>query len=103
MITVLTLFPHHSYGQYADVQKEVFVRQIKIAIKMKLPLVIHCRDAEHDCLEILKRVSECCLCANVRPPVCGSLVAIGLDDGGNLVVWSTGDHRSTVEASTLAR
>ncbi len=35
-------------------QIEVFVSQIKLAIKHKLPIVIHCRDAFGDMLEILK-------------------------------------------------
>jgi Tat protein secretion system quality control protein TatD with DNase activity len=45
-----------SYGNYAAVQKEVFKRQLKIAVDMQLPLVIHCREAEDDCLEILEEV-----------------------------------------------
>ena len=35
-------------------QKDFFVRQIKIAREFKLPLIIHCRDAYTDLLEILK-------------------------------------------------
>ncbi|MBQ8468326.1 MAG: TatD family hydrolase [Clostridia bacterium] len=35
-------------------QKELFVRQIKIASRHNLPIVIHCRDAADDVLEILK-------------------------------------------------
>ena len=36
-------------------QKEVFESQIKLAKKYKLPIVIHCRDAFGDALEILQR------------------------------------------------
>lgn len=36
-------------------QKEVFIRQIKLANKYKLPIVIHCRDSYGDTLEILKQ------------------------------------------------
>ena len=36
-------------------QIEVFERQIKLAQKHKLPIVIHCRDAFGDTLEILKK------------------------------------------------
>jgi TatD DNase family protein len=36
------------------VQKEVFRRQLKQAREHKLPIVIHCRDAWDDCLEILE-------------------------------------------------
>jgi TatD DNase family protein len=38
-----------------DVQKEVFQRQLAQARAAKLPIVIHCRDAWSDCLEILER------------------------------------------------
>ncbi|KAK3786169.1 hypothetical protein RRG08_026885 [Elysia crispata] len=37
----------------ADVQKKVLITQLKLAIELDLPLVIHCRDADDDCLEIL--------------------------------------------------
>ena len=36
-------------------QKQVFESQIKLAIKHKLPIVIHCRDAFGDTLEILQK------------------------------------------------
>lgn len=36
------------------VQKEAFVRQLELAEALKLPVVIHDRDAHGDCLEILK-------------------------------------------------
>ncbi len=38
-----------------DKQIAVFVSQINLAIKYNLPIVIHCRDAYGDTLEILKR------------------------------------------------
>jgi len=37
-----------------DKQRELFPLQVKLAAKLKLPLVIHCRQAEEDCLKILK-------------------------------------------------
>ncbi|XP_076051699.1 3'-5' RNA nuclease TATDN2-like [Oratosquilla oratoria] len=37
-------------------QMRVFKRQLKIALEMKKPLVIHCRDANEDCLEIMKKI-----------------------------------------------
>ncbi|XP_023228025.1 uncharacterized protein LOC111628460 isoform X2 [Centruroides sculpturatus] len=36
------------------IQQEVFRKQLKIAVRENLPLVIHCRDAHDDCIEILK-------------------------------------------------
>ncbi|MEK7635630.1 MAG: TatD family hydrolase [Patescibacteria group bacterium] len=38
-------------------QKDVFKKQIELAIKLNLPLIIHCRDAHEDLLEILKAKS----------------------------------------------
>lgn len=35
-------------------QKEIFIKQLDLARKLKLPVVIHSRDAIDDCLEILK-------------------------------------------------
>jgi len=35
-------------------QKEFFIKQIKIANELNLPISIHCRDAIDDCLQILK-------------------------------------------------
>ncbi|MGW8169602.1 MAG: TatD family hydrolase [Sulfurovaceae bacterium] len=38
-------------------QKEVFLDQIDLAKKYEKPLIVHIRDASHDCLEILKEYS----------------------------------------------
>ena len=35
-------------------QKEMFIKQIKLANKYNLPVSIHCRDAYEDCYKILK-------------------------------------------------
>ncbi len=37
-----------------DVQQKVFAEQLELAKELKLPAVIHCRDAMEDCLGILK-------------------------------------------------
>ncbi len=37
-----------------EIQKQIFIRQIKLANKLNLPIVIHTRDAVNDTLEILK-------------------------------------------------
>ena len=34
---------------------QVFERQLRLAVAMKKPLVIHCRDADKDLLEIMKK------------------------------------------------
>jgi len=38
-------------------QRELFKKQIELAIELKLPLIIHCRNAHEDVLEILKAKS----------------------------------------------
>ena len=40
---------------FKELQKEVFIKQIKFANQMNLPINIHCRDAYFDTLEILKK------------------------------------------------
>ena len=46
---------YHYNSQNRDVQIELFEKQIEIAIKHKLPVAIHTRDAENDTIEILKK------------------------------------------------
>ena len=50
------------------IQKDAFIKQIEIANRLELPIVIHCRDAIYDTLEILKSnkcnkagVFHCCM------------------------------------------
>jgi TatD DNase family protein len=40
--------------EWREKQKELFIRHINLAKELNLPLVIHSRDAEEDCLEILE-------------------------------------------------
>ncbi len=52
-----------SYPQYQNitedevikVQKDIFIKQIKLASRMNLPIVVHSRDATQDTLEIIKK------------------------------------------------
>ena len=39
---------------YIEIQKNMFEKQIKIAKKLNLPIIIHNRDAANDCYQILK-------------------------------------------------
>ena len=39
---------------FVDEQKEVFVKQIKMAQRLDLPIVVHDREAHKDCFDILK-------------------------------------------------
>ncbi len=38
-----------------DVQKKVFDQQIKIALELNMPIIVHDRDAHEDCYDILSR------------------------------------------------
>ena len=53
--------PVHRFAERAAAQKVAFIKQIQMALKYQKPLVIHCRDAEEDCLQIMKQVfSDLC-------------------------------------------
>ncbi len=39
-------------------QKQVFVEQFKLAQELNLPLTIHCREAHHDLLDILRKLKK---------------------------------------------
>ncbi|KAM4613781.1 putative deoxyribonuclease TATDN2 [Polymixia lowei] len=45
----------HKNSTNSSKQKEVFERQLRLAVAMQKPLVIHCRDADDDLLEIMKK------------------------------------------------
>lgn len=42
-----------------ELQKEVFIEQIKIANSLELPIVVHTREAIYDTIDILKNKIEC--------------------------------------------
>lgn len=47
-----------SKEELKGVQKKVFIAQIKLAIKYKLPLIVHIREASNDSLEILSEYAK---------------------------------------------
>ena len=47
-----------------DLQKKVFIKQIELANKLNLPIVIHTREAVMDTLDILKNI-----CPTTKPGV----------------------------------
>ena len=53
-VQVLSLFFRQEC--YKEKQKLAFIAQIKIAVEHNLPIVIHCRDAEQDCWDIMEEV-----------------------------------------------
>lgn len=44
--------------KFKEAQKQLFEMQIEIALEMDLPLMIHCRSAYEDAIEILKKYQE---------------------------------------------
>ena len=46
---------YHYGDEDKEKQKEAFIKQIELAIKHNLPIVIHSRDAAYDTLEIIKK------------------------------------------------
>lgn len=46
---------YHYENSDREIQKEVFYKQIEIASKLKLPFIVHNRDAHGDTVEILQR------------------------------------------------
>jgi TatD DNase family protein len=45
---------YHYDNSPRDVQRDVFTRQLRQAVKLGKPLTIHTREAEEDCERILK-------------------------------------------------
>ena len=43
---------------FVDLQKEVFIKQIKLANKLNLPIVVHDREAHKDCFDIVKEYNN---------------------------------------------
>lgn len=43
---------------FVDLQKEVFIKQIKLANKLNLPIVVHDREAHKDCYDIVKEYNQ---------------------------------------------
>ncbi len=55
---------YHWNKENKDLQKQVFIKQIELANKLNLPIVIHTRDAIMDTLDILKNIKP-----TIRPGV----------------------------------
>ena len=43
---------------FVELQKEVFIKQIKLANRLNLPIVVHDREAHKDCFDILKEYNN---------------------------------------------
>lgn len=43
---------------FVELQKDVFIKQIKLANKLNLPIVVHDREAHKDCYDIIKKYNN---------------------------------------------
>ena len=43
---------------FKELQKDVFIKQIKLANKLNLPIVVHDREAHKDCFDIIKEHNQ---------------------------------------------
>lgn len=50
--------PDDDIDRYKAKQKDTFISQINLAIELKLPLIVHIRDANEDSLKILKEYED---------------------------------------------
>ena len=74
------------YHEFAsrDLQKEVFIKQIELAYKLKLPVVIHSRDASGDLMEIIRKYKDklvygaCINCFNMSLEILKEIMGYGM-------------------------
>jgi Tat protein secretion system quality control protein TatD with DNase activity len=66
---------YHYDNSPRDIQQRIFIRQLRLAVKLAKPLTIHTREAEEDTLRILKeevpkdhRVSHSTFLPSSNPP-----------------------------------
>ena len=78
-----------------DVQKKVFTEQLELAKDMKLPVVIHDRDAHGDTMEILKSYKPNGLlhCFSGSVEMCKEIVKLGMSISlGGVVTFKNARH-----------
>jgi TatD DNase family protein len=80
---------------YKLIQKDVFVQQLDLALDYNLPVIVHCRKAHDDILEILESHS---ITKNIQPPgvihcytgnhnQLHAFLALGFYIGVNGIIW----------------
>lgn len=90
-----------------SVQRQVFEKQLAIAIDFKLPVVIHARDADQDCMDILKAMAGDLTTKGVIHSFTAgrALAEVGLDLGFSLgfngiITFNKSDNVREVLAAT---
>ena len=102
---------YYTSGVPKEKQKEVFLRQIKIAYDLKLPIVIHTRDATGDTIDLLKENKELLKyggvihCFNKNSTVAKMFLDLGmhLSIGGALTFAHTEKMRESVRVAPSDR
>lgn len=95
-----------------DVQREVFIRQIRIAKELNLPIIIHSRDADDETVEILNE--ECSYpefrggimhCFGGTPQMAEALMKIGfmISFAGNVTFKKAENLRDSAKIVPLAK
>lgn len=78
-----------------DIQKEVFIKQIELAKKLDMPVVVHDRDAHGDTLDILRKYKPKGLvhCFSGSVEMCREIVKLGMSISlGGVVTFKNARH-----------
>ena len=97
-----------------EIQREVFRKQLKLAYELKIPFILHERDASSDCLEILKGFKNrgellenpgVCHCCSCSAEVASELIKMGFYIGfdGPLTFKNNKKTPRTLEICPLDR
>lgn len=90
----------HNYGT-KEKQRQLFLAQLEMAERLKLPVVIHCREAEEDVLACLKRITPekggIMHCFSLGPEWVSSFTDLGfyISFAGNLTYKNNGILRKS--------
>ncbi|MEE0929795.1 MAG: TatD family hydrolase [Acutalibacteraceae bacterium] len=78
-----------------DIQKEVFVKQIELANKLNMPIVVHDRDAHGDTIDILRKYKPKGLvhCFSGSVEMCREIINLGMSISlGGVVTFKNARH-----------
>lgn len=98
---------YHYEGYDKEKQKEVFAEQVKFAVCRSLPVIVHCRDATEDCMNILRqyRPEGVMHCFSGSAETAAEVVSLGMYIGftGALAFKNSKKARRACEAVPLER
>lgn len=98
---------YHYEGYDKPAQIRLFTEQVKFAVKRSLPVIVHCRDATEDCMEILRqyRPEGVMHCFSGSAETAKEVVALGMYIGftGALAFKNAKKPRAACAAVPLER